>query len=809
MKNTFKITLRNLNKNRLFTALNGVGLAVGLAGFMLIAAYVIDELSFDRFHENADRIVRIGTHIGFGESSLDMSTTSDMMGDILKKDYPEVEEYTRIYAATGSKLIKKGAHWINEPSVANVDSTFFRVFTFPGLSGDLQSALDAPNKVVVSASAAKRYFNTTDAVGRTLETNDNGNTVYEVTAVIEDMPKNSHFRYDFLFSMDNAQYGDWGKVLSHNFHTYLLLRPGTDYKALEDRLEQYVQKYCLPAAQGVMQISSMDEFRRQGNRFYYALTPLTDIHLHSNLSHELSPNGNIQYVYIFGAISLFILLIACVNFMNLSMARSANRAKGVSVRKVLGSSRASLIGQFLAESVFLSVCATALALVIVFAIIPLFNTVSGKSLVFVDIVNWKTLPLILLLSVGTGVVAGYYPALLLSAAKPVKALKSQTVIASAKSPLRNALVVFQFTASIVLIIGTLVVARQLQFIQSKQLGYDRENIILVGDYYALGNQAEAFRDEVLKLSGVKMGTISGYLPVSSSNRSDNTFSRGAVMSGMNSVSMQTWRIDDQYFPTFGLELKAGRNFDHTRLADSTAVILNETAVRNLGYTGDPVGEKLYFTLNGEPVAYDIIGVVKDFNFESLRDPVTPLGFFFKHHPIQAAFKVQQADLPVLISQMEQLWNKMAPGYPFSYRFMDEAFDAMYRSEQRTGLLSLSFSTMAILIACLGLFGLAAFTAEQRTKEIGVRKVLGASVTGIVRLLSKDFIKLVLFALVIASPIAWWAMNQWLQDFAYHIDIQWWVFAVAGAAAVVIALLTVSWQAIRAAVANPVDSLRDE
>ena len=809
MKNTLNITMRNLKKNRLFTILNGVGLAVGLAGFMLIAAYVIDELSFDRFHENADRIVRVGTHIGFGESSLDMSTTSDMMGDILKKDYPEVEEYTRIYAATGSKLIKKGAHWINEPSVANVDSTFFRVFTFPSLSGDLQSALDAPNKVVVSASAARRYFNTTEAVGKMLETNDEGNTVYEVTAVIEDMPKNSHFRYDFLFSMDNAHYGDWGKVLSHNFHTYLLLRPGTDYKALEDRLEQYVQKYCLPAAQGVMQISSMEEFRQQGNRFYYTLTPLTDIHLHSNLSHELSPNGNIQYVYIFGAISLFILLIACVNFMNLSMARSANRAKGVSVRKVLGSSRASLIGQLLSESVFLSLCATALALVIVFAIIPLFNTVSGKSLVFVDIVNWKTLPLILLLSLGTGVVAGYYPALFLSAAKPVKVLKSQTVIASAKSPLRNALVVFQFTASIVLIIGTLVVARQLQFIQNKQLGYDRENIILIGDYYALGNQAAAFRDEVLKLSGVKMGTISGYLPVSSSNRSDNTFSRGAVMSGVNSVSMQTWRIDDQYIPLFDLELIAGRNFDRSRPADATAVILNETAVRNLGYAGNVIGEKLYFTLNGAPVIYDIIGVVKDFNFESLRDRVTPLGFFFKHHPIQAAFKVQQTDLPLLVGQMKQLWNKMAPGYPFSYRFMDEAFDAMYRSEQRTGLLSLCFSAMAIVIACLGLFGLAAFTAEQRTKEIGVRKVLGASVSGIVRLLSKDFIKLVLFALVIASPIAWWAMNQWLQDFAYHIDLQWWVFAVAGMAAVVIALLTVSWQAIRAAVANPVESLRDE
>ncbi len=809
MKNTLKITLRNLNKSRLFTALNGIGLAVGLAGFMLIAAYVIDELSFDRFHENAERIVRVDAHIGIGESSLDMAQTSDMMGGVLKNDYPEVEEYARIYAATGSKLIKKQTHWINEPSVAHADSTFFRVFTFQGITGDIQTALAGPNKVVLSASAAKRYFNTTDAVGKTLETNDNGNTVYEVTAVIEDMPRNSHFRYDMLFSMDNAHYGDWGEFLSHNFNTYLLLRPGTDTEALEARLEQYVQKYCLPAAKGIMDISSMEEFRRQGNRFYYALTPLTDIHLHSNLTGELGPNGNIQYVYIFGAISLFILLIACVNFMNLSLARSANRAKGVSVRKVLGSSKGALIGQFLAESVFLSVCATVLALLLVFAILPLFNTISGKSLIFADIINWRTLPLVLLLSLGTGVVAGYYPALFLSAAKPVKVLKSQTVIASAKSPMRNALVVFQFTASIVLIIGTLVVARQLQYIQSKQLGYERENMILVNDYYALGNQTKTFRDEVLQLSGVKMGTISGFLPVSSSNRSDNTYSRGAVMSGTNSVSMQSWRVDDQYLPTFGLELKAGRNFDHTRPADSTAVILNEIAVRNLGYTGDPVGEKLYFTLNGEPVAYDIIGVVKDFNFESLRDPVTPLGFFLKDHPIQAAFKVQQANIPALISQMEQLWDNMAPGYPFSYRFMDDAFDAMYRSEQRTGLLSLCFSTIAILIACLGLFGLAAFTAEQRTKEIGVRKVLGASVSGIVQLLSKDFIRLVLFALVIASPIAWWAMNHWLQDFAYHIDIQWWMFAVAGLAAVVIALLTVSFQAVKAAVANPVESLRDE
>src|SRR5690606_2970401 len=512
---------------------------------------------------------------------------------------------------------------------------------------------------------------------------------------------------------------------------------------------------------------------------------------------------------IFGAVSLFILLIACVNFMNLSTARSANRAKDVGIRKVLGASKAGVAGQFLAESLLLTAAATLFAAGIAVLVLPLFNGLAGKSFAASDLINIKTMPLIALLALSVGLIAGYYPAVYLAGFNPLGVLKSRTIVTSRKSPLRSGLVVFQFATSIVLIVGTFIVTAQLRYIQNKQLGYNRENVLLISDYYALGNQAKAFREEALNIPGVRMGTISGYLPVSGSSRADNTFSRESVMVATNSVSMQTWRVDDQYLPTFGLQLTAGRNFSAGRPADSTAVILNETAVRLFGYGDNPVGQKVYFSLGGDVKSYDIIGVVKDFNFESLRDPVTPLGLFLDDHPIQAAFKVETADLPMMLSRMEETWNKMAPGIPFSYRFMDDAFDSMYRAERRVGQLSLAFAAMAIAIACLGLFGLAAFIAEQRTKEIGIRKVLGASVAGLIRLLSADFLKLVGVAIIVAIPVAWWIMAQWLEDFAYRVEIQWWMFAAAGLAAVVIALLTVSGQAIRAAMANPVDSLRDE
>lgn len=811
IKNYIKIAFRNLTKNRMFTLLNIIGLSFGLAGFIFIATYVFDDLSYDRFHTQVDRIVRLNAHIHIGESKLDMARTSDRMGPILREEYTEVEDFTRLYVSGGAKLIRNGNRWMKEPHLAHTDSSFFRVFSYDAIQGDLSRALTAPNSVVLSRSAAERYFNTTDIVGKTLETNDAGNTVYQITAVIEDMPRNSHFNYDFLFSMENAPYENWGSLLSHNFTTYILLKNATHLPQLEAHLEEYVHKHCLPAAKQFLNLSSMEEFRTQGNVFYYDVTPITDIHLRSNLMGELSPNGSLQYVYIFSAISLFILLIACVNFMNLSTARSATRAKDVGVHKILGSSRRSVARQFLAESLLLSLGGVIVAMAIVVLAIPLFNELSGKAFSVNDLLNVKSLLLIGLLTLFVGLLAGYYPAAYLSSFSPLQVLKSRAVITSGKSLFRSGLVVFQFAISIVLIVGTFIITAQLHYIQKKELGYERENILLINDYQALGSQAKTFRDEILNIPGIKMGTISDYLPVSSSSRNDNPYSKETVMSAHNSVSMQTWFVDDQYLPTFDLQLIAGRNFSSARLADSSAVILNETAIKHFdfGAESDAIGKKIHFQLGHGIKSYDVIGVVKDFNFESLRNPVTPLGFFLGYSPSQAAFKIDAADLPALLNRIEDSWNKLAPEFSFSYRFLDEAFDNMYRAERRMSRLSLTSAAMATGIACLGLFGLAAFMAEQRSKEIGIRKVLGSSVTGIVAMLCADFIKLVLIAIIIAVPIAWWAMNKWLEDFTYRIDTSWWIFVLTGILAIVIALLTVSMQAVRAAGANPIDSLKDE
>lgn len=811
IKNYFKIAFRNLAKNRMFSMLNIIGLSFGLAGFMFIATYVFDELSYDRFHTKAERIVRLNAHIHMGESKLDMARTSDMMGPILRDEYTDVEDFVRLYTSAGAKLIKNGDRWIKEVRVAHTDSSFFDLFTYRALHGDLRRALTAPNTVVLTRSAAERYFNTTDVVGKTLETNDAGNTIYQITAVIDDMPRNGHFNYDFLFAMENASYESWGSLLSHNFTTYILLRNATDRSLLENHLEEYVHKHCLPAAKQFMDIASMEEFRTQGNVFYYDVTPIKDIHLRSNLMGELQPNGSLQYVYIFGAISLFILLIACVNFVNLSTARSASRAKDVGVHKLLGSSRSGVAGQFLTESLLLSFGGVMVAIGIVLLALPLFNELSGKAFKAYDLINVRSLPLIGFLTLFVGLVAGYYPAAYLSAFRPLQVIQSRSVINSGKSFFRSSLVVFQFAISITLIVGTFIITAQLQYIQRKQVGYERENILLIGDYHVLGNQAKAFRDEVLNLPGVKMGTVSGYLPVSSSSRNDNPYSKETVMSAHNSVSMQTWHVDEQYLPTFELELTAGRNFSSARIADSTAVILNQTAVKHFdfGSEKEAIGKKIHFQLGNSMRSFDVIGVVKDFNFDSLRDPVTPLGFFLGNHPVEAAFKIDAADLPALLTRIESSWNTLAPGYAFSYRFLDEAFDAMYRAERRMSRLSLAFAALATGIACLGLFGLAAFMAEQRSKEIGVRKVLGSSVIGIVIMLCTDFIKLVLIALLIAVPIAWWGMSRWLEDFTYRIEVSWWIFALTGVISILIALLTVSTQAIRAARTNPVNSLRNE
>src|SRR5690606_9564967 len=422
IKNYFKIAFRNLAKNRMFTLLNIIGLSFGLAGFMFIATYVFDELSYDRFHTQADRIVRLNTHIHIGESKMDMALTSDAIGPILQNEYTEVEDFARLYTSAGAKLIRNGDKWINEAQVAHADSSFFRLFSYQALQGHLDHALTEPNSVVLSRSAAERYFNTTDVVGKTLETNDAGNTVYQITAVIKDMPRNGHFNYDFLFAMENAPYRNWGELLSHNFTTYILLRNATDRSLLETHLEEYVHKHALPAAKQFMDVNDIETFRQGGNAFHYDVIPITDIHLRSNLRGELRPNSSFQYVYIFSAISLFILLIACVNFMNLSTARSTNRAKDVGVQKILGASRSCVAGQFLAESLLLALGGIILAIGLVALSVPLFNELSGKEFKIIDIINLQSLPLFALLLLFVGLIAGYYPALYLSAFNPLQVL---------------------------------------------------------------------------------------------------------------------------------------------------------------------------------------------------------------------------------------------------------------------------------------------------------------------------------------------------------------------------------------------------
>lgn len=808
--NYLKIAWRNLWKSKFFSFINVFGLALGLACFILIGMYVTDEISYDKHFAKADRIYRIDADINIGGTELVLAQSSDPMGATLQKDYPQVEDYVRLYSSGGPKLIKKGANYLEETAVTHADSTLLEVFDFKVIEGQNGMVLTEPNTVVITESAADRYFGSPQkAIGQTLETDDNGSTLYKVTSVVEDVPRNTHFHFDFFFSMNNIQY-EFGNYLSHNFQTYITLKPGVDYREFNKKFEEVIAKYIMPQAQHFIQVESIEEFRASGNKLEYTLFPMRDIHLNSSKMAELESNSNVQYVYIFSAAALFILLIACVNFMNLSTARSEGRAKEVGVRKVLGTGKVSLIWQFLTESILLAFIAMALALLLVFLVLGWFNQISGKDIPFNYLWQPVNLLILFLLPVIVGGLAGIYPAFFLSSFKPITVLKGKLMSNGKENNLRSALVVFQFSTSIILIIGTIVIYNQLDFIRNSNVGFKKDQVVVVNLQGMRENQEDAFKNEIEKLSAVKSSSFAGYLPVGNSSRSDTTVSMDPVMTQSNSMNTQIWRIDYDYIPTMGMELLKGRNFDPSFGSDSTSVIINEATAKVLGYE-DPIGKNVYATYRGEddPAPYQIIGVVKNFNYESLRKNVSPLIFRLGFNKWKVAFKVAGTDVQPVLSTIENTFKKMAPGMPYQYEFLDESFDNMYRAEQRVGKVALSFSILAILIACLGLFGLATFIAEKRTKEIGIRKVLGASVSNIVTMLSKDFLKLVFIAFIIAIPIAWYAMQKWLEDFAFKISIKPWVFIITGLVAAIIAIATISFRAIRAALANPSKSLRTE
>lgn len=807
IKNYIKTAFRTLKKNLGFTAINVLGLALGLATCLLIVFYVVDELSYDRFNINADRIYRVNNDIKFGGNDQSYASSPAPLAAALVADIPEVEKTVRLINRGGNN-VKKGNQNIKEDHMLYADATLFDVFTFPMIAGDPQKALVEPHSVVINETVARRYFNDPlQAVGKTLTFNDS--TLYKVTGVIKDIPKQSHFNFGFFLSMSTLAESKETAWFSNNFNTYVLLREGADPQKFKAKLPLLMRKYAGPQLQSILHIT-FDQFEKAGNKYQLNLISLKDIHLKSNAVSELAPNGNMQYVYIFTAVAIFILLIACVNFMNLSTARSSNRAREVGVRKVLGSPRKYLIFQFLAESVMVTFIAAVLAIIAAYLFLPVFNNMADKSFSFnISSLSWL-LPGMLAAVLIIGCLAGFYPAFFLSAFQPIEVLKGKLANGFKGGWLRSFLVVFQFSISIFLIIGTLVIYNQLQFIQHKDLGYKRDQVLVVHNTWDLGNQAATFKNEVKQLPGVMDATMTGFLPTMDYRNSSSVFP-DRNLDQKKAVLAQTWTVDEDYMGTLGLKLVKGRNFNKQMGTDTASMIINETAAKLMD-VADPINKMMYVPQDNMAKiwkGYRIIGVIKDFNFNSLKTNISPVVLMYGEDKGALSLKVNTANITTLMGLIKNKWKSVAPNREFSYSFMDEDFDATYRAEQRMGTIAIVFTTLAIIIACLGLFGLAAYAAEQRRKEIGIRKVLGAEVSTIVAMLSKDFIKLVLIAILVATPLAWLAMHQWLQSFAYRQNIQWWVIAVSAFLAVFIAFATISFQSIKAALSNPVKSLRSE
>lgn len=804
-----KIALRNLWRNKAFSAINIFGLAIGIASCLIITLFVGRELSYDRFHEKADRLVRVVFKGSVQGQKMHEAHVMPPVAKTLLAEYPEVEEATRL-RAYGTPRIQYGETSFRNMSFAFADANFFQVFTLPLLQGDPIKALGPPNTLVISQDAALKIFGAQDPLGRQVRF-AGWEQDFTITGVMENIPENSHFHFDLLASMATFPDAGSNSWMDSEFHTYLVLQPGYDYKQLEAKLPQLAEKYMSPQLQQAMGIN-LAQFKEAGNSIGLHLQPLTDIYLHSDASGDLKAGGDVRYVYIFSAVALFMLLIACINFMNLSTAGASKRAREVGVRKVLGSGQGQLVVQFLVESILLSLLAMLLALVLMKGALPLFNQLAGKSLHFSLTAHSWLLPALLSLSVLVGLLAGSYPAFFMSSFKPVAVLKGgkhSGASGDKSGGIRSGLVVFQFMISIGLIIGTLVVYLQLQYIQNKEIGYDKEQVLVLPESHALGGKLQAFQQQLLQDPRVLSVSISGYLPAGAS------YNNNFFVYPNNDVTQQVktlrYDVDEQYIPTLGMQLLAGRNFSAQRDSDAAAMVLNETAARALGLGEDALGEVLYSANNqGKRTSYQVIGIVKDFHFRSLHERISPLVMVWGEHPAGSVIvKVNTADISGLLASIATQWSVYAPEEPFSYSFLNERYAKAYQAEQKLGFILGLFAGLTIFIACLGLFGLALFTAERRTKEIGIRKVLGAGEVSIVLLLSKDFVKLVLIAFLIASPIAWWAMHNWLQDFAYRISISWWIFMGAGMLALFIALATVSVQALKAALANPVKNLRTE
>ena len=815
-KNYFIVAFRNLLKRKGFSLINILGLATGMAVCLLIVLFIQSELSFDKQHEKADNIYRVVLERSYPGRSTSYAIIPQSIGAAIKTEYPEVLESTRLFNFTGngSFFLRIGEKTFEEKRVLAADSNFFRVFTCKILHGDATTALEKTHSAVINATTANKYFGTTDVVGKQFETDGNDSTeTFVITAVVADWPDNSHFLFDMLVSTSSYQFTRRLNYTGFAAHTYLLLNPNSSYKALEAKFPDIIKKYVSGDINRVYK-QSWEDFQKAGNGYYYYLQPLTKIHLISDLEAELRPNGSMTAVYIFGVVAIFILLLACINFINLSTARSLERAKEVGIRKTFGSDKKSLIGQFLIESVFISVISMLIAFGIIILLIPVFNTISGKELSVAYFLQPKWILVLVAFVLITGLIAGLYPAFVLSSFNPIMVLKGRFKSSGYGLALRNGLVIFQFAISVILIISTIVVNRQMNYMLGNKLGFKKDHVIVLERTDMVEDQLPAFKNELLSISGIESASGTSTMP-----GNQNFF--GTTWQEVGSKAPMTGRgmvVDEDFAKTMALEIKEGRFFSKDFSTDTLSIVLNERAAKELGLK-NAIGSRLtspdgrYNAPDGSEYVYNVVGVVKDFHYHSLHEPISPLVIInskkFGNRAGLVALRVKGDNFKKAVSDIGAVWKKFVKDKPFNYYFLDKSLADQYQAEQTTQKIFTIFSGLAIFIACIGLLGLAAYATQQRTREISIRKVLGASEGSIVTMLSKDFLKLVLLSSAIAFPIAWWGMNKWLQDFAYRIDVGWWIFIVASLAALLIALFTVSTQAIKAAITNPIKNLRTE
>lgn len=803
LKNYFKIAWRNIIKNKGIFTINIVGLALGIASCLLIALFIIDELSYDRYNEKADDIVRVVLNAKINGEQMKEAVVMAPVAQTFKGELPEVVDATRLTNLFNPE-ITYGNSTFHDSRFAYVDPNFFGVFTLPIIKGDSENPLREPNTVVLTEAEAKKYFGDSNPIGQILTLERNGTTQFKVTALIAEVPKNSHFHFDIFASMigyGDAQNNSWTQS---SFFTYLLLKDGPNVETLQAKIPPLIDKYMGPQIKAEIGIPYA-EFKKD-NQIGLFLQPLTDIHLKSDFvaSSQLEQGGYIKYIYIFGAVALFMLLIACINFMNLSTAAASKRAKEVGIRKVLGSNKKQLVYQFLSESFLATVISMGLAIVLFAAALPFFNSLSGKELQITYLLKPSILMLIGILLLVVGFLAGGYPAFFLSSYRPIAALKNKFSGAGKSKGIRSGLVVFQFVVSAGLILATLIVDRQMSYIQNKNLGYDKEQMIVLRESYLLGNNEKAFKNEILNDPRVENITMSAFVPTGDS---DNSMS-GIFLGDQFQRRMFVYNIDERYIPTMGMELVSGRNFSREYGADSTKVIINERAAQVLGFGNDALGKTLLRGTQERKQPLTVIGVVKDFHFKSLHQNIEPLIMLYNPYG-GLIVRAKTADMSGLIATLNTKWTSYGSKEPFSYTILDDAYNQTYLTERKMGTILTLFAVLTIIVACLGLFGLVTYTAQQRVKEIGIRKVVGAGVPEIVALLSRDFLKLVLVSFLIAFPLAYYLMNIWLQDFYYRISINVWMVVLAAGITLLIAFLTVSFKSVQAAMANPVKSLRTE